>query len=366
MKLRTFQSRMPGYYASGNCITLRSRPGRGKTSVISKAPQIIGEATGKNIGFVHLFAPTLTPADTVGYLIPSKDHVGHAASKFTRPFWWYTNDATGTTRALEEFDGGIIFIDEEDKADPDIKKIIGEMGLSGQCGPHKLPSGWVVWMAGNHRSDRSGSTRELDHLINRRCQLDITDDLKGWVEWAIVSGLNGVAVAFAEQNPNIVFESDPPAIQGPWPTPRSFVECVQHLQCFAGPDGKLPTDNAAAEDAKGYIGAEAAVQLMAFIRLEHDLPSLAEIVADPQNAKLPSRPDSQMLVAYSLAARAEQANMPALVTYCDRLPQEFAILFADSAVTRDSDLINSQAMDDWCQRNGSLMRTISRYRQAQR
>ena len=33
--------------------------------------------------------------------------------------------------------------------DTDLKKIIGEAALSGRLGPHFIPEGWVIWMAGN-------------------------------------------------------------------------------------------------------------------------------------------------------------------------------------------------------------------------
>lgn len=361
MHLNTFASRVVPYYLTGNCITLRSKPGRGKTSTVERAPAIIGQALGKRIGFSYMSAPTLTPADVIGYLIPSKDAAGHAASFFTRPFWWYTAEGL----PLEAYEGGIIFIDEEDKADPDIKKIIGEMGLTGRCGPHTLPPGWVVWMAGNFRGDRSGSTRDLDHLINRRCEIKIDDDLESWKAWAFAAGIPPVALAFAEQNWHIV-TADAPEVQGSWPTPRSFVMCIEHLMQFAakdGPDaGKLPTDNAAQEDARGYIGPAAAAQLMAFARLEYELPSLADILANPMTCEVPVRPDAQMLVAYSLAARASTDNIAAMVTYLDRFPQEFSVLFADAACARDGALLNTSAMDAWCLKNGTLMVTISRLR----
>lgn len=357
MKLNTFADRVVGYYRTGNCVVLRSKPGRGKTTVIEGAPAIIGAALGKRMGFSYLSAPTLTPADLVGYLIPSKDAKGNAASFFTRPFWWYTAEGL----PLEDYEGGIIFVDEEDKADPDIKKIIGEMGLTGRCGPHTLPNGWVVWMAGNFRSDRSGSTRDLDHLINRRCEIKIDDDMESWLDWGLKAGMPALALAFAKSNWHII-TGDAPDEQGPWATPRSFVMCINHLKQFGDGTGKLPHDNAAQEDARGYIGAAASGQLMSFIRLEYELPSLEDILADPAGTPVPARPDAQMLVAYSLGARASVGNISAMVTYLDRFPQEFSVLFADAACTRDGRILNTPAMDGWCQRNGTLMVTIAKLR----
>jgi hypothetical protein len=100
---------------------------------------------------------------------------------------------------------GVIFIDEADKMDIDVKKVVGEMALSGRCGPHKLPDGWVVWMAGNRAGDRSGSTKELDHLINRRDEIDVTDDLASWEMWCIKRGVHHTIIAFGVGNPHIVF-----------------------------------------------------------------------------------------------------------------------------------------------------------------
>ncbi|MGU3659212.1 hypothetical protein [Methylobacterium fujisawaense] len=357
MKLNTFKDRIVGYYNTGNCITLRSKPGRGKTSVVEQAPAIISAALGKRMGYSYISGPTLTPADTVGYLIPSKDAKGNAASFFTRPPWWYTAEGL----PLEAYDGGVVFWDEEDKTEIDLKKVVGEMALTGRCGPHKLPNGWVVWMAGNLRSDRSGSTRDLDHLINRRCELKIEDDLESWLDWGLKSGMPALALAFAKSNWHIV-TADAPEVQGPWPTPRSFVMCIQHLMQFGDGSGKLPHDNAAQEDARGYIGSAAAAQLMNFIRLEYELPSLEDILADPLGTKVPERADAQMLVAYSLAARVDVGNISAMVAYLDRFPQEFSVLFADAACNRDRNILNTPAMDGWCQRNGTLMVTISKLR----
>lgn len=354
MKLATFQSRMVNYYKTGKCYYLTSAPGRGKTTVIEGAPAIISAALGKRIGYSYMSGPLLTPADTVGYLIPTKDKDGNAASYFTKPFWWYTSEGL----PLDAYDGGVVFVDEADKADIDIKKIIGEMALSGKCGPHRLPPGWVVWMAGNRKKDRSGSTKDLDHLINRRCEIEIDDDMQGWLDWAMQRGLNGVGLAFAEQNPQIVFSDGVPKEQGPWCTPRSLVECIEHLMQFAGPDGRLPMDATAQHEAKGFIGAAAAAQLFATIKLEHELPALADILADPEGSMLPQRPDAQMLVAYSLAARTDLTNVDPIVRYISRMPKEFEVLFASSATRRDPDIINTPTFDNWCATNASMMQLI--------
>lgn len=358
MKLKTFANNALAYYKSGKCLYLKSGPGRGKTSVISEQPAAIGRALNLNMGFSLISAPLLTPADTIGYLVPKDTDDGHVESHYTEPFWWRTEEG----KRLNDYDGGILFLDEVDKADLDVKKVLGEMALSGHCGPHRLPPGWVVWMAGNRAGDRSGSTKELDHLINRRFEIDVTDDLPGWVEWAVQNDVHYSLISFAEQNASIVFPEAPPEKQGPFCTPRSLVAAGELLMAVAGKGKPLPTDDTATELVAGGIGQAAAAQLMATLKLDHELPKIEDITASPGTARLPSTPDSQMLVAYKLAMICDSDTIAPFITYIERLPADFAITFAKSLGTRKPMLIASPAMAGWTKRNSSVMNIIAMLR----
>lgn len=356
MKLSSFLKNAPAYYKAKKCVYLRSGPGRGKTTTVIDSVPVIAAKTGLNLGLVVISGPLLTPADTVGYLVPSKVD-GRIESQYTDPFWWRTSEG----KRLEEYDGGIIFIDEADKMDVDVKKVVGEMALSGRCGPHKLPAGWVTWMAGNRAEDRSGSTKELDHLINRRFEINVHDDLLGWEQWCIKRGVHHTIVHFGVNNPNVVFPDGVPEKQGPFCTPRSLVETGELLVTLGG-SGDIPTDDEAVEVAAGGIGQAAAAQLFASIRLDSELPKIETIVANPGAAKLPSAPDAQMLVAYKLAALAEDNTLAPIVTYIERLPADFAVTFAKALCTRNAMFAAKPAMLDWSKRNSSIMATVATLR----
>lgn len=362
MNLNTFYRLSTSYYLAGLedpdnriAVYLKSGPGRGKTTTVKAAVPMIAAALGKNLGFVKIEAPLLTPADAVGYLVPKHMDDGRTVSVYTEPFWWITEQG----KRLEEYDGGVIFIDEADKADVDVKKILGELALSGRCGPHTIPNGWVVWMAGNRQGDRSGSTKELDHLINRRLELDVTDDIQGWETWAIKAGVHHSIIAFGVSNPQIVFPDGAPEKQGPFCTPRSLVNLGRLLVTLGGNTGDLPTDTDAVETAAGMIGQAAAAQLFATIRLEAELPKIETILANPGSAKLPGAPDAQMLVCYKLASLANTQNLDPFITYVERLPADFAVTFAKSLCTRDPMFITHRALQDWSKRNSALMGMMS-------
>lgn len=358
MKLATFYKNSTSFYKSGKSIYLRSAPGRGKTTTIIAARQRIAQDLGINFGLVLISGPLLTPADAVGYLVPKHYEDGHVESVYTDPFWWRTTDG----KRLEEYQGGIIFVDEADKMDVDVKKVIGEMALSGRCGPHVLPPGWVVWMAGNRQGDRSGSTKELDHLINRRFEIDVTDDLKGWEEWAIKNGVHHTLVKFAIDNPQIVFSQELPKEQGPFCTPRSLVNTGELLDTMGGNTGTLPSNDEAVEVAAAGIGKAAAAQLFVQIRLDSQLPDFDTVVKNPGTAKLPSAPDAQMLACYKYANHVDTQTLAPVIQYIERMPADFAATFAKAACTRVRMFAAHPAMMDWTKRNNTLMTTLNMFK----
>lgn len=354
MYLSTVSRRAASMYRSGKCYYFKSGPGMGKTTTVTDAVPAIARELNLNLGFVLINGPLLTPADAVGYLVPKHHDDGRVESVYTDPFWWRTSEGN----RLEDYDGGIIFVDEADKMDIDVKKIIGEMALSGRCGPHEIPKGWVVWMAGNRDKDRSGSTKELDHLINRRCEIEIQPDLAGWETWALKKSVHPAIITFANQNPQIVFPETVPEKQGPFCTPRSLVATGEMLSLMSDDPDDLPTDTDAVEMAAGFIGQAASAQLFATLRLAAELPPFDQIITSPGTVKVPQKPDAQMLVCYNLAARTDASNIKPIITYIERLPADFAITYAKAVMTRDPKLVVNPAVQDWTKRNNVLMTTL--------
>ena len=366
MKLNDILARLPIWFESGDCYYITGEPGGGKTTTFERAPEVIKKATNKHLGLVIFSGGNLTLGDTVGFGIPKHEHdsEGHDRSimVFTHPFLWKTNrssiDPGG--KYLDQYpDGGIIVIDDVDKADVDIKKILGEMAHSGRCGPHQLPPKWVVWMTGNTAEHRSGSTKELDHLINRRCQINVTPDKASWVQWAEENNISAPTITFASQNPQIVWPDKMPEKQGPYCTPRSLVKADRYVQLLKRMG--LPTDDAnAVTEIAGRVGQDTAAQMIAFIRLEGENPTYQEVVANPTTAKISEKMDAQMLICYVLAHEVNGKDAESVIKYVNRLPKELAAIFARAAIKRNSDLAMVPAFNRWAMNNAGLMNNINR------
>jgi hypothetical protein len=362
VKLSDIENRLVPWYMSsskkdGPSIMLTSAPGRGKTSVLGLLPAKLAEAfPGKQFGNVVINGACLTLTTASGYLWPEEKN-GKRYSEFTRPSWWTTAEG----KPLEAYAGGVIVIDEIDKAGQDEKKIVGEAALSKRFASHQLPPGWVVWFAGNRASDRSGSTKDLDHLINRRLTIEVQDDIKSLTDWMERNGALPETVTFAHENPQIVFMAAPEK-QGPWCTPRSLMQADGHVQSLmaAAKTDAIPTDPLAQEELAAGIGMGAAAQYTNTIRLGQELPTYEKIIASPSGAPVPKKPDATRLAAYKLASRVGATDMDKVLPYVQRLPTEFQMIFGRSAIQRDYKLVTNGAFKAWCGKHSALIAMLAK------
>lgn len=368
MKFTDLDRVFPALFKAGIAVELRSSPGRGKSMWTRQQPARLSKLLGKPVGFASCFLATMVPSDLMGYMVPQKHEAsGKVLSQFSVPSWFQTSDPiTGHLdgKFADDFEHGILFLDEFGQGEADVKRASAELLLNGQLGPHRLPEGWLVVAASNFASDRSGVTKDFDFLINRRTLLNIDDDMQGWLDWAMAQNVNPILLAFTNQNPGIVFSKGVPDKQGPWCTPRSLVALGQQLDAMTPPGGDMPTDAVAIEVAHGTIGAAASSQFFAMVKLGQEMPKYEDIVKSPMNAKLPKAPDAQMLVCYRLAQSVTNKDVDPIVDYCERLPKEFSVTFAKAAVRRDPNLINTKRFGTWCTQNATLMSAIQDVRVA--
>lgn len=360
MTLNEVYERIPIWYDTGLAYQLESMPGRGKTTTVERAPALLSKLLGKNIGFVYINAGLCTPMHFMGFGVPrhfdaSETSKAHSLMAFTRPFFWITREG----KFLEEYDGGIIFIDEYDKAPVDVKPMLGELANSGQSGPHILPNGWVVWLASNRVEDKSGSTREPYHAANRKTLIPVTDDVQSLLDWCDDNDVSPFTKVFIKENPQVVFLEKVPDKPGPYCTPRSLIAADKHLRSVMKFTKRLD-DGLTMTEVAGRIGMEAASQYFVMIKLNMEMPSYEEIIANPKTVKCPSKPDAQMLVCYTLASRVTAQDAAAVLTYIERMPKDFAATFARAAVKRDYKLVMAPAFNKWAMANAQLMNIINK------
>lgn len=359
MKLNTFEKRFPAYAKAGISIELVSSPGRGKSETVRRVVRQMSERDGEEWGYADLFLATQTPPDLIGFQFKGEvtfDGNTYPITDPTMPTWFITESG----KPVFAYEKGVLFLDEFGQGQTDVKAAAAELLLNKRIGKWKLPDGWIVIAASNKTSDRSGVTKSLDFVINRRMEIHISDDLESWLEWADKNGMMSLTKAFAEKNPQILFTEGVPDKQGPWCTPRSLAMADRLMQALRGDDAKMPTDSQTLEDVSGIIGAAAAAQYFAFVRLQNEMPSLETILKDPAKARLPDQPDAQMLVVYELAARVKPEIASKVITYVKRLPDDFGVTFIKSVTNHTPTLVMHPDVRAWINERASLLAMLGK------
>lgn len=361
MNLKDLRDPVVACIDAGISVELISSPGIGKSEFVADLVDHLSARDGKPWGFSTAFLATYTPPDLIGYQFKGERVYGGKTVTVTdpsMPLWMITREGN----PVHDYDRGLLFLDEYGQGESDVKRASAELLLNHRIGPWALGRGWGVIAASNRSTDRSGVTKGFDFVINRRMQFEITPDVNAWTEWAISKEVMPLTIAFANQNPNIVFEGKVPDQQGPWCTPRSLVMADKFLQRNAQQNGgAVPFQSPIITEAlQGIVGAGAAAQLVAFCRLESELPKFEDIIAAPGKVKVPNKPDAQMLSCHSLAHRVDEKTIAPVIEYVERMPKEFAVTFAHVACKRKPMLVNTGAVQKWAKDNASLMAAIAR------
>lgn len=250
---------------------------------------------------------------------------------------------------------GVLFLDELNRAPTLVQNACFQLILDRQLGEYRLPDGWTVVAAGNRESHGGGVTRMVSALANRFIHLNMVPDLDEWCAWAVSGGINPPDVAalmsaFLRFKSDLLHEFEKNRNENSFPTPRSWEFVSKVIQ-------QSQPQNIEHALVAGAVGAGAAVQFAAFVRLFRQLPSIDAILLDPSGAKVPNFGDVATLYAVSsaLAARADKNNFGRVITYLDRIPPEYAVFSVKDAVSRDEELQRTPDFTKWAIAHADLM-----------
>jgi hypothetical protein len=124
-----------------------------------------------------------------------------------------------------------------------------------------------------------------------------------------------------EQNPYIYH---PKQQRTAFVTPRSLEAASDWLKVRDGMD-----DQSVTALLMGTIGERGAMDLMAFVKLADQLPSLESIKKDPMNAKVPDSAAAVCMVVYRSLSVMERDWIDAWMDYMVRLDKEAQGLFVN-------------------------------------
>jgi MoxR-like ATPase len=233
---------------------------------------------------------------------------------------------------------GILFLDELTSAPQMTQAGCYQLVLDRKLGEYQLPDGWVVIAAGNPASDRGVHFSMPRPLRNRFVHLDLEADFMDWCGWAVKARIRPEIIAFLRFKPALLHDADAQSDVNAWPTPRSWEMASNVLTGFARRQKSGFFAGATEIEAKlleGTIGPAATTELVAFLRLFRQLPSIDEILLNPDAAPLPDEPSARIAIATALGRALTDHSIAKGMRYLDRMPTEMRVLAVRDAAARD-------------------------------
>jgi AAA domain (dynein-related subfamily) len=289
--------------------------GVGKSQIVAKVAKDLGWQ------FLDIRAIQMDPVDLRGLPRITQDQAEWVPPKF-----------------LPTDGEGVLFLDELTSAPQMTQAGCYQLVLDRKLGEYQLPDRWVVIAAGNPASERGVHFSMPRPLRNRFVHLDLEPDFEEWCQWAILAGIRPEIIAFLRFKPALLHHPDVSADVNAWPTPRSWEMASNVLTGFAQRQNSGFFSGTTAIEAQlleGTVGPGAATELVAFLRLFQQLPSIDEILLTPDSTPLPSEPSAQIAIATALGRVLTDSSITKGMRYLDRMQPEMKVLAIRDAARRN-------------------------------
>lgn len=215
-----------------------------------------------------------------------------------------------------------------------------------------------VIAATNRREDWAGVSGLLEPVKSRfdsiiHMEYD-ADDFTAWSLLQVDAGKMPIElVAFNKFRPHLMYATKATADLVNSPCPRT-VAALGELMLL----GLNPVDEY--EVYKGAVGEGYTAELMGFLPIWRKLPNIDTIMMDPANVAIPNMNDKHassifFAVCQALAKKANENTFDRIVTFINRIPQEFAVMCVVDCVKQDVNIQNTTAYIKWQTANKDVL-----------
>lgn len=259
-----------------------------------------------------------------------------------------------------------ILFDEVGKANQAVKTGLTRLFLERENWGRKLHPDSIIWATTNKGSEGLGDMLQAHQRDRITCVNLRNPDNMEWIEWGIDNNVDPAMLAWAKDTPQLfhTFEDyenpdenpyifHPRAQREKFVTGRGMAKASAYLR-----NRDMMDDTTMTAALIGTIGARGAMDLMAYVTLADQLPSLDSIKESPETAKVPTSPGAICMVVYRTLATLEREWVKPWMTYLNRLHKEAQGLFVQGVRAKGyskRDIVaQTKEFQDWCLNNNYM------------
>lgn len=311
---------------------LRSSPGLGKSSL---AREIAEE---NRLALIDVRLSQMDPADLAGF--PMK--VGDKAAYVPMNVFPIEGDAKPEGKK-----GWLILLDEFTSAPMATQAAAYKIVLDRMVGMHNLHEKVALVAAGNLMTDKAIVTRTSTAMQSRLVHFEIEVDHKAWIRWADTHEIDHRIKSFINFKPEALHKFDPNHTDVTFPCPRTYHFLSKLIKRYPElPYDKLPL-------IAGTIGEGMAREFMSYAKIFGELPSITDILRDPEKISLNEEPSVQYALTGLISYHLSTKNAGKLLLFLQRMNIDFQVICLRAAIARDPEIKTTAALKSWISINAS-------------
>jgi hypothetical protein len=241
------------------------------------------------------------------------------------------------------------FADDLGQAAKMVQAAYMQLLLSRTINGHKISDHVTFVAATNRKKDKAGVQSILTPLLDRFVTIvELENSLEDFIRWGLKEEIAHEVISYVRYRPEVLNEFKPTPDMSQTPTPRGMHNIARML------DAGIP-ESLQLRCFTGCIGSERAAEFTGFLRIYQNLPDPDQVLMSPKDAVIPDEPSHKYALCGALAARASENNMERLITYAERLPEEFNILLIRDATNAKPQCCKSQAFTQWASNHQDVL-----------
>lgn len=243
---------------------------------IGKSESVYSFANKNDFHVEPLFLSHQEVADLIGIPTLERDSSNYALTTWSKPIWLHRLE-----EAAKQGKRCILFLDELNRAQTEVRQAALQLVLDKQIHEHKLPKTVVNGVAFDtfvvaavNPADGYYQVDELDPaLLDRFLHFKLQVNADSWIEWAVGNNIHKTIVAYISNSKDKLYVKDENAPI--FPTPRSWTKLSELLKSYE--DKNL--DNIALLNnlISGKIGHTVGAQFMTYYRENSVMVSVEDI-----------------------------------------------------------------------------------------
>lgn len=341
--------------ADTRTVMVQGHMGEGKSSILKVLGQDL-KATH------HMYYFDCTTKDLGDITVPKLKEVmtGEDGQEFVR---YVPNEELG----LHLGKPIILMIDEYGKANRAVQNAMLRLMLERRTGGYDLHPDSLVFATTNLGGEGVGDILPA-HARNRIVVVRLKkNDNITWIEnFAINNNLDPTLIAYVKDNPQICQSYE--EVSNPDDNEHIFHPKAQRTAFVTKRSLHAASDILKKRDQlddvtltaalMGTIGERSAMDLMAFVKVADQLPSLESIKKTPKEAKVPDSPAAVCMVVYRTLSCIDRDWIDAWMDYLPRLDREAQGLFANGVRSpkygKQSIVMQNKKFTEWSLANNDM------------